>query len=376
MQNSATSSAQPWEAPSPEVPFHGHTADSTGLRQGSFDDRWEAAKRIPTLGETAVVELLDLLDTENLDWEIHWFAVRSLGNFDRPEVIQALIETLCTTADEDFRKTIIQALGQIGPNAIAALSHLMTHPDYRTSAIQALASIPHPATQSPLQLALAHLTPTETTLRAMIIEALGPFADVAISSVIAQALEDRSSQVRLAAIQGWIRLRRQIEPMQWISPLIPLLRDINVSVAQQAIYALSRTPDVAATAALLDQLISDTTPKTLKIAAVQALGWQATQTAVDGLSQVWYGAEEDVQAAVVQAFSRMDSPQLQASLVQHMTQWLRDLEPTSARSGLRRNLVTALAHIGGPEAHALLQSLQGDADAGVRLHVEAALRAS
>lgn len=322
------------------------------------------------------MELLELLDTEDVSWEIHWFAIRSLGSFDRPEVIQALIETLFTTTDDDFCATVIQALGQIGPNAIAALSNFMTHPDCRTSAIQALAGIPHPATQAPLLQALADLAPAEITLRATVIEALGQFATAEIATVMAQALEDRSSRVRLAAIQGWIRLRRQIEPMRWVSPLLPLLQDINLFVAQQAIYALSRTQDVAATAALLDQLTSDTTPKTLKIAAVQALGWQATQTAVDGLSQVWYKGEDDVQAAVVQAFSRMDDPQLRASLVQHMTQWLRDLEPTPARSRLRRNLVMALAHIGGAEAHALLQSLQADSDVGVRLHIEAALRAS
>ncbi len=342
------------------------------LRQGSFEDRWEAAKQIPRVGEAAIADLIAMLNDGKLVWETRWFAARSLGSFDHPTVIKALIDAL-GTADEDLQEAILDALCQIGPSAIQSLSDLVAEPTYQAVAIEALTRIPHPATQAPL---VAAVDLTTGTTQAKVIEALGQFADLALLSIFTEAVQNRASSVRLAALQGFIHLRPQVDEPLWVAWIQPLVGDVHPAVAQRAIHALGRTTDRAATQALQGLLEAMHTPEVLKIAAAQALAWQGTAAALTVLIAAWESLSRDVQIALVQGLSQITSPSLRTQIGHSVQQWLITLPATAEHSVLRRNLVMLLGQVGGDAAIPMLQTLRQDVDAGVRLHAEAALRST
>jgi len=341
-----------------------------GLEVGNFHDRWDAAKQVSELGEQAVAELLSLVQNDSLDWEIRWFATRSLGHFNRPEVIDGLISLLCTTSDDDLRQASVDALTQIGPAAIAALVALLPHPAHSSDAVYALAQIRHPATIAPL---LEAIHWTQGQLKATVVEALGQFAEPALCPVMAEALRDRSAPVRLAAIHGWIGLRHHLSPTQWVAVLESCLWDVDLAVAQQATYALGRSSEPAASNVLLRVLTTASSPPSIQIAAVQSLSWQASDAALEGLIHHWPQADQTIRLAVVQSLSRLNEQRQTEALGQQFLLWLEALPAIPANSLLRRNLVIALGQTGELAALPLLTTLLTDADEGVRLHAEAAL---
>ncbi|WP_198807252.1 HEAT repeat domain-containing protein [Leptolyngbya sp. BL0902] len=340
------------------------------FRQGSFADRWEAARQLPRLGGVAIGDLITMLRDERLDWEDRWFAAYSLRHFDHPASIAALIDAL-GTADEDLQKTIIDTLGHLGPNAIQALSTLVTASATQAMAIEVLCRIPHPATQPLLVAAIDHTT---GSTKASIIQALGQFADLDVLSLVVDALQDCTAAVRLAAIQSLISFRRQIGDLQWVALMQPLAKDIHPAVAQQAIYALGRTSHSAATQTLHELLTVSHTPVSLKLATVQALVWQDTPAAFEAIVQSWDMLSDAIRVTALQALSRTTNPSLQLRLVIQVPQWLDALPTTADRSLLRRHLVMLLGQWGDRRAIPILQALTQDEDAGVRLHAAAALR--
>lgn len=348
----------------------GHFQAGVDLRQGSFADRWETAKQIPRLTEAAIADLIAMLRDDSLDWETRWFAARSLGHFDHPAVIAALVDAL-GTADEDLQGAITDALGHIGPSAIQALGSLAAEPDTQAMAINVLCRIPHPATQ-PLLVAAVDLTAGAT--KASIIEALGQFAEPDLLPLLVAALQDRTAAVRLAALQSLLGLKRQIDDLQWVTLMQPLANDIHPAVAQRAIYALGRTAHPAATETLHALLAVSYIPAPLKLAAVQALVWQDTPAAFEAIVQAWESLPNAVRVTALQALSRTVNPALQACLVVQVLQWLDALPATADCSLLRRHLVMLLGQLGDRRVTPILQALVQDEDAGVRLHAAAALR--
>jgi HEAT repeat protein len=311
-----------------------------------------------------------MLKDESQSWETRWFAARSLGHFDRPTVVTALIDAL-GTADEDLQEAILEALSQIGPSAIAALSTLVADPTYQPVALAALTRIPHPDTQAPLVAAVDLVT---GATKAQVIEALGQFADLNLLPIFTEAVQDWASSVRLAALQGLICLRTQVNESCWVVWIQPLVRDVNPAVAQRAIHALGRTSDLAATQILQGLLAATHAPEVLKIAAVQALAWQGTAAALAVVIHRWDVLSDDVRIALVQGLSQITSSSLKAQMIHPVQQWLSALPATADHSWLRRNLVMLLGQVGGDAAIPLLQDLSQDADRGVRFHAEAALR--
>lgn len=380
LQTSGSPQADGWPQVDglPQVPLESPVAvahplqGELDLNQGSFEDRWEAAKQISHLGEAAIRDLIAMLSDDRLAWETRWFAARSLGSFDQPPVVTALIEAL-GTADEDLQEAIIEALCHIGPSAIQALSALLTQPTYQTIAIEALTRIPHPATQIPLAAAV-DLTTGGT--QAKVIEALGQFADLDLLPIFTEAAQNRASSVRLAALQGFIHLRTQVDESHWVAWMQPLTKDVHPAVAQRAIHALGRTTHLAATQALQGVLTAAHTPNPLKTAAVQALAWQGTAAALGVLIQRWDTLGQDTRIALVQGLFQITRPDLKAQISPPVQQWLNRLPATADHSLLRRNLVMLLGQMGDDAALPILHTLSQDADAGVRFHAEAALRSA
>lgn len=353
------------------------SAAVTGFGAGDFHDRWEQSRQIADLGEAALGDLLAMLQADDQDWEARWFAARALGDFDRPEVIAALVKTFATTTDEDLRQAVAAALTQIGPAAIAALGQQLAQPALRPVAVQALARIHHPAT---VPLLLEVLEDGRSPVRATALDALGTFADPVTLPVMQRGLNDPSAAVRSAAIRGLLSLRSTLDPAALAGWLAPLLDDLNLAVAQQAAYALGRLPLAAATASLLSLLPDPmralpnlNTPEALQIAAVQALTWQNTALALDGLIHAWDALGEQPRLSLLQGLAALD-PALRVQAAPALGSWLRTLPAIAAHSTLRRHLVLALGQLGSPDVALELQALLHDPDLGVQIHAEAALR--
>ena len=66
------------------------------LNFGDFRERWEVAKIIPKLGKAAIAALLLIVEDEERDVEVRWFAVRILGGLNEPQVILPLVNLIRT----------------------------------------------------------------------------------------------------------------------------------------------------------------------------------------------------------------------------------------------------------------------------------------
>src|SRR4028118_1555477 len=64
------------------------------LDAGDFQERWEVAKVFPKLGAIAIAPLIELLEDDEADLEMRWFAARILGEFNDPVVVTSLVELL------------------------------------------------------------------------------------------------------------------------------------------------------------------------------------------------------------------------------------------------------------------------------------------
>jgi HEAT repeat protein len=340
-----------------------------GICSGDFHDRWEQSRQVADMGDLARDDLLALLQNDDSDWETRWFVARALGEFDHPEVIAALFNTFATTPDDDLRQAVAAALTQIGATAIVTLGKLMAQPTLRPVAVQALARIQHPDT---LPLLLGATADLRSSVRANALDALSAFADPTILPAVEQGLDDASAIVRAAAIRGLLSLRSLISPTQLIEALTPKLWDSDLAVAQQAIYGLGRLQTPAAAVPLVKRLQTDPS-EALQTYIVQALTWQNTVAALDGLAAAWSSLSQPARLATVQGLGAV-APALAPQVAEALSHWLSALPATPVHGILRSHLVLALGHLGRPEPVPQLQSLCQDPDPVVQLHAEAALR--
>jgi HEAT repeat protein len=370
----ATERGTPGEAsPDPGTPTPGDVGPGSEVADicvGNFHDRWDASRRVVRLGNAALVDLLAVLQDDTQDWEARWFAARALGEFNQPEVIATLIQTFAATPDDDLRQAVAAALSQIGPPAIAALGEQLAVPTHRLIAVQALARIPHPTT---LPLLLTVVDDPRSPVRATAIAALGAFADPTTLPVMQRGLEDPAAPVRSAAIRGLISLRSYLSTDQLLQALTPRLEDLDGGVAQQAVYALGRLSVPAAAAPLVRVLQRPLMPEPLQRAAVQALLWQGTAPALEGIISQWNDFSDPLRLALVKGLSAV-APDLRTQITPALVRWLHALPQEAAHSSLRCHLVLALGQIGTAALEPELRSLLQDPDLGVQFHAEAALR--
>ncbi|NJL45652.1 MAG: HEAT repeat domain-containing protein [Leptolyngbyaceae cyanobacterium SM2_3_12] len=341
------------------------------LQVGDFHGRWDSAKQVQAFGDEAIPELLSLVQDDDQDWDVRWFAARSLGQWDQPQVVAALVALFSKTNDDDLHSALGEALTQIGPSAIQALTELLANPLHRPVAVRALANINHGATVAPL---LSVADDPREQVRATVLNALTKFSEPQARSVVARGIEDPSSQVRLAALRALVSLKPYLDEEELVTWLTPRLGDINLEVVRQVVYLLGRLEALSATEALVTLAQTPTTPEMLRVAVVQSLGWQATPVAVNGLIAIWTGATVPVRLEIIRALSLLQPPELRATATTHLIEWLAELPTTVALGRLRQSMVLTLGTLGQETAFPCLTDLLIDEDRGVRLHAEAALR--
>ncbi|MEG4958705.1 MULTISPECIES: HEAT repeat domain-containing protein [unclassified Microcoleus] len=344
------------------------------LEWGDFQDRWEIAKVLPNLGNGAIAPLIAVLEDEDADTESRWFAARILGKFDRPEVIQALVE-LVKNSDEELSPIAAETLGNFGPTAIESLATLLLQEDSRQFATAALAQIRRTETIAPL---LSVVGDSQVAVRAAAIEALSSFHDSRIPPVLVAALKDPATAVRKEAVRA-LGARAYLDAeLDLVNLLKPLLSDIRLEVCQQAAIAIGRVKTDAAAAALFELLRSPTTPVELQIETVRALSWSETAVALEYLQQTLIAELNNTNSPICQeiitVLGRVEKPELKAKAAEIMLDLLESNHPAVQSAAIKQSLALGLGQLGDIRALDVLIQLLADADNSIRLHCTAALK--
>ena len=344
------------------------------LEWGDFQDRWEIAKVLPNLGNGAIAPLIAVLEDEDADTEPRWFAARILGKFDRPEVIQALVE-LVKNSDEELSQIAAETLGNFGPTAIESLATLLQQEDSRQFATAALAQIRRTETIPPL---LSVVGDSQVAVRAHAIEALSSFHDSRIPPVLVAALKDPATAVRKEAVRA-LGVRAYLDAeLDLVNLLKPLLSDIRLEVCKLAAIAIGRVKTDAAAAALFELLRSPLTPVELQIETVRALSWSETAVALEYLQQTLIAELNNTNSPIFQeivtVLGRVEKPELKAKVAEIMIDLLESNPPAVQSAGIKQSLALALGQLGDMRGLDALILMLGDADNSVTLHCMAALK--
>jgi HEAT repeat protein len=341
------------------------------LDAGDFQERWEVAKVFPKLGAIAIAPLLEILEDEDADLELRWFAGRILGEFNHPSVIPRLVEFLKTSEDEDLLVVAATALSSLGDSAVDALASLLADSESRLLATRALSQIRRPEIIAPL-LGVVH--DTEVAVRSTAIEALSSFHDPRIPPVLLEALDDRAAVVRKEALIG-LGLRSDLrEELDLLNRLKPLLYDFNIEVCKQAAIALGRLGTDEAALALFDVLKSPATPVPLTSELICALGWVGTVKSLDYLQQALAGVSVECACLIVRVLGRREEPALKTKAAQILIDFLNSEHPAAKATTVKQALAEAWGELRQIDAIDALIGLLADSEDSVRLHAIAALK--
>ncbi|MEH2296389.1 HEAT repeat domain-containing protein [Nostoc sp.] len=349
------------------------------LEMEDFQQRWEITKVLTHLGNIAIPPLIDILEDEDADEELRWYAARTLGEFQHPEAIARLIELLKTDEDEELKAIAARALGQMGTVAIAALSELLLDEDTRLLAVRSLYCIRQPETITPL---LSVIQDPQAAIRAAAIEALSSFHDKRVPPVLLNALDDVAATVRRAAVLG-LGFRPDLrQGLDLVTRLQPKLHDFNLEVCCAAVVSLSRMGCDDAAQQLFDLLISPHTPIKLQLETIRALSWMETPSSLEYLQTAFNQIiSETLWQEIVRVLGRVQKPQLTTPAVEILLQILRCLRrasltqhPVTEIANVKSAIALSLGQLGKMQAIEPLISLLADSNASVRLHAIAALK--
>ncbi|UBF23904.1 HEAT repeat domain-containing protein [Kovacikia minuta CCNUW1] len=346
------------------------------LEFGEFQDRWDIAKVFPVFGEAAIAPLIDLLQDEEIAPESRWFATRILGGFKHSTTIQALIDVLQTSGDEELNAMAAEALAGLGIPAIAALTELLISSETRLLAVRSLAQVRHSATIEPL---LGVVDDPEPNVRAIALEALSSFHHPQIPLILLKALTDPVAAVRIAAIQGLGVRSDLVAELDLVHRLAERLWDLNPQVCQHAAIALGRMGTDRATEMLSDRLKSPYTAVSLQIEIIRVLGWVGTGAALNCLQQALFSLDQaEVNPTtfqeIVTILGRWADPTFRPHAAQILINALKSNHSAVSHPQVKQCIALGLGYLKQPQAFESLIQLLADEDMGVRLHTITALK--
>ncbi|BBD69879.1 HEAT repeat-containing PBS lyase [Nostoc commune NIES-4072] len=341
------------------------------LEMGDFQQRWEITKVLTNLGNIAIPPLIEILEDEDAEEELRWYAARTLGEFQQPEVIAPLVELLKTDEDEELKAIAATALGQMGTVAITSLTELLADEDTRLLAVRSLSCIPQIETITPL---LSIVQDSQATIRTAAIEALSSFHDERVPPILLNALDDIAATVRRAAVLG-LGFRPDLrEALDLVTRLQPRLYDFNLDVCCAAAVSLSRMGCDDAAQQLFKLLISPHTPLPLQLETIRALSWLGTLSSLEYLQTAFNQiTSETLWQEIVTVLGRVQKPQTTLA-VEVLLQILRLQHPATEIVSVKSAIALSLGQLGEIQAIEPLISLLADSDASVRLHAIAALK--
>jgi HEAT repeat protein len=340
------------------------------LEMGDFQQRWEIAKVLTQLGNIAISPLIEILEDEEAEEELRWYAAKTLGEFQHPDVIAPLVELLKTAEDEELKAIAATALGQMGTLAIPALSKLLREEDTRLLAVRSLSCIRQTETITAL---LSVVQDSQAAVRAAAIEALSSFHDERVPPILLNALDDLAATVRRAAVLGLGFRPDLCETFNLVTKLQSKLYDFNLEVCCAAATALSRMNSQDAAKELFQVLISPQTPIKLQLETIRALSWMETQSSLKYLQQAFNQSQSEiVWLEVVTVLGQVQK--LQQLTTDILLEMLQSKHPSIEIPSIKSAIALSLGQLGNIEAIEPLISLLADANASVRLHAIAALK--
>lgn len=351
---------------------------------GDFQQKWsivnlfsKLTKRLKDCSEMQdmiekpLVRAIEILEDRENDPELHWFAIRILGEFDRPKAILSLAKVLRDAEDEELSIMASEALTRIGNSAIETITNLLEDENTRLLAVKCLSGIRKVETIEPL---LKVVKDSRIEVRITAIEALSSFHDPRIPIVLMGALADTSAAVRKEAVIA-LGLRSEFNSeLDLVSNIEPLLFDLNLEVNCQAAIALGRIGTESAIEALFNVLQSSLTPISLQIHIVRALSWSETDLALEYLQQALAWSNERVCQEIVTLLGREAKPNLKDKATQILLDFLNSGQAIANLPTIRKTLAMSIGELGQSRAIIFLHKLAEDSEAGVRLHAIAALK--
>lgn len=341
------------------------------LLEGDFQARWEAAKQLSAFGAPAITYLVPIIEDDELDWEVRWFAARTLGFFEDMAALEALIALLERTPEPELIAIAAEGLSRFGEASIQALVQLAEQPAHRLTAIQALTNIRHTAAKAPLMKAAQD---ANEAVRAMAISALGNFRDEHITQLLAAAVQDPAPAVRSEAIIHLGLCPQLGGSLDLVNVLQPRLWDVDLKVRQITASSLGRLRTNAAVAALVQALQGGQAPPALKIQIVRALSWTGLGSALTALQISWPSAVPAVQIEIIEALARITDTAAKPQVGQSLCTWLQSCLEEPASGSIKRAIALAVGQLNYHPAVSLLHQLTADPEGQTRLYAEAALR--
>ena len=341
------------------------------LEAGDFQERWDVAKLFPKLGVIAIAPLIEILQDDEAELELRWFAGRILGEFNHPTVITTLVDLLKTAEDEELSTMAAAALASLGDSAVEALTGLLADPESRLLATTSLSQIRRSEIIAPL---LSVVNDPQVSVRSTAIEALSSFHDPRVPPVLLNALDDPAATVRKEAVIG-LSLRSDLgEELDLLNRLKPLLYDFNREVCQQAAIALGRLGTDEAADALFEVIKSPATPVPLTYDFIRALGWVGTAKSLDYLQQALAHVSVECVVEIVRVLGRLEKPALKTKAAQILIDFLNSEHPARQVATVKQAVAQAWGELGEVGAIDALIGLLADPVDSVRLHAIAALK--
>jgi HEAT repeat protein len=351
------------------------------LSWGDFQERWDVAKIFPSLGKGAIAPLISILQDEEAEEELRWFAARILGDFNDPAVITGLVDLLKNAPSEELSTMATTALASLGKEAIGALTDLLHQEEWRLLAVRGLAHIRTKETITPL---LSVATDAQVQVRAIAVEALGSFHNPLVIPVLLGALKDVAAVVRKEAVIA-LGVRTDLqERLNLVQVLKPFLWDFNIEVCQQTAIALGRLGTDEAADALFSLWESKVTPLPLQLQAIRALGWVKTPKAIAYLKEIFLKDSLNsvpqinshllIWQEVISVLGQIEVVNLIPLATEILIEILNSAHPAISISLIRQKLAISLGLLGDPQAVESLRILLADEEVVVRLHAIAALK--
>jgi len=340
------------------------------LIEADFQHKWTISKLIPLFGNEIIPSLTTLVKDKTVEADVRWFICKILGKFKDEKVVMALVELLHQATDREIIEIVGQTLSEIGDDAVEALSNLIGQPKYSLLAVQSLYHIRTAKTIEPLLKVTSNPEPERRTLA---IKALGSFHDERIPPVLLRALGDQASTVRIEAAIA-LGFRSDVaEELDLINHLSPLLCDFNLDVCRQAAISLGRMKQDTANQALFEALQAETTPISLKLDLVKALGWSELKSAIDYLTLASVKSCVAVTQEIITILGRFPVSEFKPVATQTLLNFWQS-EHQELTPQLKQSLATSLGELRCPNAKVVLEQLAQDSDRKVQLHAKSALK--
>ena len=346
------------------------------LEMGDFQQRWDIAKVLKQLGNIAITPLIDILEDEDAEEDLRWYAVRTLGEFQHPEAIVSLVDLLKTSEHEELKTMAASALGQMGSLAITALTELLAAAETRLLAVRSLAYIRTQETITPL---LSVVEDAQPAVRSATLEALSSFHDQRLPPVLLNGLDDVAATVRRAAVQG-LGFRPDLsKELDLVTRLQPRLYDFNLEVCCAAAIALSRMGTDEAAKYLFEALISPNTPLKLQLEIIRALVWVETLSGLAYLQQALYETtSEALWQEIITVLGQVQKPELMTPSAEILLDVLNSQHLVTVANPVGAKIKSAIAlglgQLGNNQAVEPLILLLSDANQIVKLNVISALK--